>query len=345
MKYVFYLLALLPFFLSAQEEQKYLEGAVPVEKGRVVFTKKIDAPSMSRQEVYATTLRWANERFVSNDEEGRQCRVAFQNPEEGEIAATGKEYIVFSSSVLSLDRSLMSYQVLIYCEDNSCLIKLTNIRYEYSVAYQREPEKYSAEEWITDSFALRKGKLNRITGKFRRGTIDFADSLFQSAEEAFRKACIQIQPTEKTEATAAPKSVTAPGKQAVVPATPIPHSHVNTPEGFKAMQIENLPNTLIQLLPQSVMRIKMADNNITENNAEWKGFGNLFGKDIASITLDAESDFYKQVKEGETYTLQFAPEPFAQDAVWMIIECSKQGETTDGNKRTVIGEVMHIWVK
>lgn len=344
MKYVFYLLAFLPLFLSAQDDSKYLDGAVPVEKGRVVFTKKIDAPSMSRQEVYATALQWANERFVTNDEEGQQCRVAFQNPEGGEIAATGKEYIVFSSTILALDRSLMSYQALIYCEDNACRIKLTNIRYEYSVAYQREPEKYAAEEWITDQYALRKGKLNRITGKFRRGTIDFADALFQSAEEAFQKAGVQILPPEETEATAAPEPVTAPGKQAVIPATPIVPA-LGTPEGFKAMSVEDMPSTLVQLLQQSVLRIKMVDNNITENQAEWKGFGKMFGKDIASITLDADSHFYQQVKDGEVYTLQFAPEPFSQDAVWMIIECSKQGETAEGDKRTVIGEVLKIWVK
>ena len=186
MKHLFLLLAFLPFFLSAQEDAKYLEGAVPVENGKVVFTKEIQIPSLSQNEVYETALKWAEERFNNED-----CRVVYQNRDKGEMAATGKEYIIFSSTALSLDRSKMSYQVLIYCQDQLCTIKLTNIRYDYDVAYQREPEKYIAEEWITDENSIRKGKLNRISGKFRRKTIDFADELliFQPAEHegVFRK--------------------------------------------------------------------------------------------------------------------------------------------------------------
>ena len=42
----------------------------------------------------------------------------------------------------------MDYRVTIECEDNAAKIKLAGIRYEYNVSYQREPEKYTAEEWI-----------------------------------------------------------------------------------------------------------------------------------------------------------------------------------------------------
>ena len=86
---------------------------------------------------------------------------------------------------------------------------------------------------------------------------------------------------------------------------------------------------------------KMADNNITDSSAEWKGFGNMFGKNIASISTDAKGEFSQQVKDGETYTLQFS----SDDAVWMIIECSKQGETQEGGRTTIVGEVLHVWVK
>lgn len=327
MKYVFYLLALLPFFLSAQEDKKYLEGAVPVEEGKVVFSRVFDAPSMNRQEVYETALQWANNRFDKTESEAESARVVFQNPSEGEIAAIGKEYIVFSSTFLSLDRALMSYQVLIYCEDNACQIKLTNIRYEYNVAYQREPEKYIAEEWITDKYALRKGKLNRITGKFRRGTVDFADSLFASAAKAFGQ---QPAPAKRVQ-TVTPDTVPA---AKLLPA-------MKGPEGFTRMEAGNIPTTLQRLLPASVLVIKMADNNISEKGAEWKGFGNLLGKQIASVAVPAEGNFGKYVKTGEVYTLQFA----SDGAVWMIIECSKQGETAEGDKLTVIGEVLNVWVK
>lgn len=152
MKHLFLLLAFLPFFLSAQEDAKYLEGAVPVENGKVVFTKEIQIPSLSQNKVYETALKWAEERFNNED-----CRVVYQNRDKGEMAATGKEYIIFSSTALSLDRSKMSYQVLIYCQDQLCTIKLTNIRYDYDVAYQREPENTLRKNGLQTKTASAKG--------------------------------------------------------------------------------------------------------------------------------------------------------------------------------------------
>ncbi len=335
MKQLLLLLALCPLLLWAQDDEKYLAGAVPVENGKVVFSKEIQVPNQSKQQVYDTALAWANERFTGED-----MRVAYQNPETGELAAIGEEYIVFSNTVLSLDRSLMSYQVRIYAQERLCRIELTNIRYEYNVSYQRDPERYIAEEWITDKYALRnEKKLNRITGKFRRKTIDFADALFQSAAQAFGQSDKQVQPTPKAEATPAP----APANTTVNESkhNDKPNASQASPEGFTAMDVESIPSTLKQLMPKSTLRIKMADNNITDSSAEWKGFGNMFGKNIASISTDAKGEFSQQVKDGETYTLQFS----SDDAVWMIIECSKQGETQEGGRTTIVGEVLHVWVK
>lgn len=335
MKQLLLLLALCPLLLWAQDDEKYLAGAVPVENGKVVFSKEIQVPNQSKQQVYDTALAWANERFTGED-----MRVAYQNPETGELAAIGEEYIVFSNTVLSLDRSLMSYQVRIYAQEQLCRIELTNIRYEYNVSYQRDPERYIAEEWITDKYALRnEKKLNRITGKFRRKTIDFADALFQSAAQAFGQSDKQVQPTPKAEATPAP----APANTTVNESkhNDKPNASQASPEGFTAMAVESIPSTLKQLMPKSTLRIKMADNNITDSSAEWKGFGNMFGKNIASISTDAKGEFNQQVKDGEIYTLQFS----SDDAVWMIIECSKQGETQEGGRTTIVGEVLHVWVK
>ena len=145
MKHLLFLVALLPFFVCAQSDPKYLEGSVPVVDGKVVFQKNIQLASNSGAEAFQLAKAWAAQRF---DKE--ECRVVYENPDKGELAAAGKEYIVFTSNALSLDRSKMSYSVLIHCSNSSCSIQLTNIRYEYNVTYQREPEKYTAEEWMTD---------------------------------------------------------------------------------------------------------------------------------------------------------------------------------------------------
>lgn len=338
MKHLSLLLAFLPLFLSAQKDAKYLEGAVPVENGKVVFTKEIQIPSLSQDEVYETALKWAEGRFNNEN-----CRVVYQDREnKSEMAATGKEYIVFSSTALSLDRSKMSYQVLVYCRDQSCTIKLTNIRYEYDVAYQREPERYVAEEWITDENSIRKGKLNRISGKFRRKTVDFADELFTGAMNAFGQQAMQAQTASPMPATEAETNPVK--KEDALPVQPAPIQ--NVPAGFTRMDAANIPNTLKQLSQDSDMRIKMADNNLSESKAEWKGFSTLFGKEIASFSADANSAFCKGVKNGETYTILFSKKPFAQDAVWMMVECKMQGQTPDSNNQAVvIGEILNVWIK
>ena len=340
MKHLFFLLAFLPLFVIAQDDAKYLEGAVPVENGKVVFRKVINIPSFSKDKVFNTSLNWAKERFNKEN-----CRVVFENPQEGEIAAVGNEYIVFASTVLSLDRARMNYQVLIFNEDNTCKIEVKNIRYEYDVAYQREPEKYIAEDWITDEQGLHRGKLSRISGKFRKATIDFVDEIFTNLTNAFGQQAMANQSSvgisKDINATTAikeePKTYSVPTTEATI--------NTIAPKGFTKMDIAQIPSVMKQLLAKSDVRFKANNKEITDNSYEWKGLSTLFGKNIASISVDANSAFCKEVKEGDTYTIQFSEKPFAQDSVWMIIECKKQGNTPDGNKQTVIGEVLNIWVK
>ena len=54
------------------------------------------------------------------------------------------------------------------------------IHIHYLYEEERDPQQYKAEEWITDEYALRKNKqkLARISGKFRRKTIDRKDFIF-----------------------------------------------------------------------------------------------------------------------------------------------------------------------
>ena len=44
-------------------------------------------------------------------------RVVYTNPEEGQIVGTGDEWIVFSSSALSLDRTKILYQLSVVCRN------------------------------------------------------------------------------------------------------------------------------------------------------------------------------------------------------------------------------------
>lgn len=333
MKQLFILLALLPFFAFAESvDPKYLEGAVPVVNGKVVFEKEIKLATNSKAPTFETALAWANDRF------GREgCRVVYQNAEKGEIAAIGSEYIIFTNSALTLDRSMMSYQVLIYCSEQTCKLQMTNIKYEYVVPYQRKPEIYLAEEWITDKNALHKNKLNKVTGKFRSKTIDFAEDLFADAEKALGE---NMKEEKGTVAQPAPAS-----KEEKYPEPQTTSSLTTSPAGYTRIEVNDVTADMQQKMQQSELRLKATESNDNEQDIQWKGFGKMFGKNIAYMSIPSSSTFLSNDGAGKTYTLQFSTKPFSQESVWMIIECAKQGETPDGERQTLIGEILNIWIK
>ncbi|MBR6840895.1 MAG: DUF4468 domain-containing protein, partial [Prevotella sp.] len=85
---------------------------------------------------------------------------------------------VFKNAALSLDRTQLNFQLIATCEDGKAHVKLTRITYDYDL--NREPIHYTAEEWITDKYAVNKKhtKLYPISAKFRRKTIDRVSFIF-----------------------------------------------------------------------------------------------------------------------------------------------------------------------
>lgn len=336
MKQLLLFFLLIPSLLMAQEDQKYLAGAIPEDGGKVVFTKEINMPSLSKDQIYDTMYRWAEKYF---SEEGR--RLVYSDKDKGDIAAVGEEYIIFQSTALSLDRALMSYRVTIECENNAASIKVAGIRYEYNVSYQREPEIYAAEDWITDKYALNKNKkkLNRGNGKFRRKTIDLIDNMFESASAAFG-----IQPA----AVLTPAQAVNPSQQTIVPAQKITQPAVsnNTEvcQGLTAFEPDKVPSTLLNMLPESKMQVTPGDNDkLVEHYATWKEMGKMFGKNIASISISPESEVYKAIKDNDIYTISFTKKDDTE--TWFMIQCIKQGESSEGQQKIVIGEILNVWIK
>lgn len=341
MKHLLLFLLFIPSLLIAQGDQKYLAGAVAEDGGKVVFTKEISIPSLSKDQIYDIMYSWAQKYF---SEDGR--RLVYSDKEKGDIAAVGEEYLVFQRTALSLDRTLMNYRVTIECENNAATIKLSGIRYEYNVSYQRDPEKYTAEEWITDKFALnkKKDKLNRGNGKFRRKTIDFADDMFKSADAAFG-----IQPA----GVVTPAYAVVPAQQqqvvpATVPAQQIAKAPVsnNTEvcQGLTAFEPDKVPSTLLNMLPGSKMQVTPGESeNMVEHYATWKEMGKMFGKNIASISISPDSEVYKAIKDNDFYTISFTKENDPE--TWFMIQCIKQGESSEGAQKIIIGEIINVWIR
>ena len=189
---IFAMMMMLPAAVSAQDnswerietqenknnvDQKYLAGAVPVVDNRVVFTTTIEAPGKTAGQVYDICLDYMN-RMLKESNQLEQSRLVTTDREKGQLIANIQEWLVFKSTALVLDRTRFMYILKVDCSDGQATVTMTRIYYLYEE--ERNPTTFTAEEWITDRYGLNKKqtKLARVSGKFRRKTIDRKDFLF-----------------------------------------------------------------------------------------------------------------------------------------------------------------------
>ena len=159
----------------AQVEARYDKGSVPVVNGRVMFQETI-ATHLSKGEVYNRISEWAKQRF--NKPNVIVSKFTAEDNTNHTLNLTAEEYIVFTNKFFVLDRTRINYWIEIQCTEGGATIKMTRINYWYEE--EREGGlKFSAEEFITDdeAFNTKGTKLLKDQGKFRKGTINFFDSL------------------------------------------------------------------------------------------------------------------------------------------------------------------------
>ncbi len=341
MKYILPFILFLPLFLHAQTNQNnYLEGAVPEVNGRVIFSTGLNVPNLNKDEIYEVVLKWAQARF--NDEDNR---VVYSDKEKGDIAASGKDYLVFSSSALSLDRSIMQYRMVFECEDHLCRTSVIGIRYEYNVAYQREPEKYTADEWITDKYALNKGKLNRHNGKFRTATIDYVNELFSEVKSALGATVITDTPsvepviakTQVTEAEQPFETVSAQPQTIVSPAQPLTPAQPSALSGYKQIAPDQIPGNIIKMLSEDWMLITAGnDAGFNMMTASWGGLGYLLGKPVAFCFINPARYTYQLMEKNDTFTLTFYTEAYRKALEYCGSTSGKDTDKVKGSGLTPI---------
>lgn len=157
----------------------YLEGAVPEIDGKVVFTLDRDVPGMSADSIYNRVYAYM-EMLIRQPNQHDISRIALVNKSRHIIAARMKEDLVFSSSFLSLDRTVFNYMLIATCTDQHLHLTMDRLSYEYEMDRSTGFSE-TAEELITDKKAVNKKgtKLVRGVAKFRRKTIDRKNSIFE----------------------------------------------------------------------------------------------------------------------------------------------------------------------
>ncbi|EJX10385.1 hypothetical protein, secreted [gut metagenome] len=382
------LLLALPMAMKAEtakekrDDSRYLAGAVPEVDGKVVFSKEFQIPGMSREEIYNTLMQWMTERLKEN--ENPNSRVVYTNKNQGTIAGIGEEWIVFSSSALSLDRTLINYQLTVTAKTGSCLVELEKIRFTY-----RETEKYKAEEWITDKYALNKSKTKLIHGlaKWRRNTVDFADDTFMDVAVAFgakdtRPRVENKKKKKEEEEKLVPDYVTAAGpivigatdkqtevkmttaesaknmnnanntnnaNNAQVYATPKNKVSAEIP-AYIEVDLKQIPGNVYALMGSSTLVISIGKDafNMTNMTANAGGaLGYQSGKAVAYCTLSAEQP-YEAIEKADSYKLKLYDTKQPNSEPLVIIECKKLPAGSSpkaGQPRTYVGEIVKMLTK
>ena len=165
--------------VTLKEDPKYLEGAITLnDEGKVEFVLDTDANGKTAKQIYDIVYQYMSE--LTQDKNNIASRMALVNPNEYIIANTMDEWLVFSTSFISLDRSEFKYQLVAKISDNHLHLSLARILYNYEEG-RATGFKEPAENVIVDKIALTKKKndLAKIFGKFRRLTIDRKDQIFR----------------------------------------------------------------------------------------------------------------------------------------------------------------------
>lgn len=339
----------LPAPMQAQknDDSRYLEGAVPEVDGKVVFTQEFSIPGMTKEEIYDRMLAWMEADLKKNE---NNSRVLYSNPETGQIVGLGEEWIVFKSTALSLDRTEIQYQLTATCEPGKCVFEVEKIRFEY----REGEEKYTAEKWITDKYALNKNKTKLVRGlaKWRRKTVDFVDGLNLEVTQA-----LSATPADAADQAVAQKDegikksssgtvvINLEQKPKAVPVT-TPGDRIPAKEFYKEVAPDQLSADLIQMGGgKLVIAIGTDNSNMTTLTANAGGsLGKLSGKPVVYTFLSPDQP-HEQLDQAETYSVRFYPNGQKEPSV--ILECRKlpSQEPLEGQPRMYIGEIVKALTK
>lgn len=351
---LFFLCAVFSLVVSAQDNPKYLVGAVPEVDGKIVFSKKIPVKGqISDEQLFSLMEKWAINNYgnAQTDEKDLNNRVLLSKADDKMIACFGEKYLEFKRSSLVLDRAKMIYQLILETKDRACEVTLRNIKYSYSDSKKLLP----AEEMISDKIALNKkgDKLNRYYDKFRIHTVDSVNSIYKSIDIYLNGinttgATTSLQAEAKTySAPAVPQkdsSVEVPLAAAaqsisdpvqVAPSIPVTSNNapqtidaggVAAMEGFRQITPDKIPGNIIKLLGDWTLITSGTADQMNVMTASWGGLGTFWEKPVSFCFLNPSRYSVQTMDKGETYTISFYTEAY-KDALRYCGSVS--GRTTD----------------
>lgn len=191
-KLILLMMLLLPVWCVAQNERgvdkRYLAGAVPLVNGYVQFDRTFMVNNGTKAAIMDSLRNYVQRELVDGEEQLPQARLTEVSQDSGIIAASIEEYMYFKRTNWQIHRVRFYYQLVLTVKDGGFTASMRRLHYRYDpeVTAGEFDEDRRAENWITDDAALSKDgrKLQRISGKFRRFTIDRKNEIFKGLAQA-----------------------------------------------------------------------------------------------------------------------------------------------------------------
>ena len=200
MKKILFILLCMPAILAsaANENPKYLRGAVPERDGIVTFTQTFSVPGKNQADIYPVVKTYIQQ-LVTNARQDLRTRIV--SDQDNTIVANVEEIMTFKKKFLNWDHCFFRYLISAQCTpDSKVTLTITKISYQYQFDNEGNGgENFKAEEWISDAAAVNKAgtKLYPRCGKFRRKTIDRVEEIFTGARDAFETPAAPVAPQPK----------------------------------------------------------------------------------------------------------------------------------------------------
>ncbi len=171
---------MLPLLLNAQNDSKYMVGAVPEVDGKVVFTRHLNVSGFNQEQIFNAVTDWMARTFTNS-----QAKIIISDPGNGTIVAQNFNEIIARIGIFP-GKVKMSSIIKVVCNDGYCMMETSRIRYTNNPTSEKPTDIITAEEYITDRYAMNKTrtKVHKGIGDYRIGTIDIVDKNALDAQSA-----------------------------------------------------------------------------------------------------------------------------------------------------------------
>lgn len=358
MKRFLLVLLLIPALLHAQSD-KYMAGAVPEVDGKVVFTRELNVSGFSGEQIYNALLDWSHKTFTENS-----SRILYTDAQRGVIAAQGEEVMIIKIGLFPGKVKAM-YMLTINSSDGKCTLTTSRIRYKNNPSSKDGEEIITAEEYITDKYALNKTKTKifRGTGDYRSNTIDIVDRIAAEAQNAvysynnvaqqpvYAQAVQQpvpqqsVQQTQQTQLQQQPQQTQPQQQTQQTQPQKAVAAKIDAPadfstEGMKSISPVEIPENIRNLVAEKGLYITSVGGRKLNNAIAGKGALDISsGKASSMFSLTSNTDNILFLMEmTDSYTLVLLGE---NNRPALEIKC-KKGQQFD---KTFVGEIVEAKIR